>query len=181
MPPRTNTANHGIYVPARQHSRHRHSAAFLALPPHPIPNANLNLSPSAGTRRSRNPSLDGLYNAMPRSSDSRDCQEQYVLGASASTSTNTTFPTLTNYKICRSSRTTPFSACGFPWSFTFFELRFPRHRWNAPTRHHRGWTWRRHAQQTRSPLRWFITSFSPQHQPTSTKRTRRRFPQASFC
>jgi len=54
-------------VPSRQHSRHhqssRHSAAFPILPPHPIPNPNPNLSPSAGTRRPRTPSMDGLYNA----------------------------------------------------------------------------------------------------------------------
>ena len=50
----------------------------------------------------------------------------------------TMFPSPTNYKICRCSRTTSFSASGFPWSFTFFKLQFPRRRWNAPTRHHRG-------------------------------------------
>ena len=59
-------------VPSRQHSRHRHSAAFPALPPHPIPNPNPNMSPSAGTRRPRTPSLDGLYNAtQPPSKRSR--------------------------------------------------------------------------------------------------------------
>ena len=51
-------------APSQQHSRHRHSAAFPALLPHPIPNPNPNLSPSAGTRRPRTPSLDGLYNAI---------------------------------------------------------------------------------------------------------------------
>ena len=49
-------------VPSRQHSRHQSSRAFPALPPHPIPNPD-HLSPSAGTRRPRTPSMDGLYNS----------------------------------------------------------------------------------------------------------------------
>lgn len=50
-------------VPSRQHSRHQQSTrAFPALPPHPIPNPD-HLSPNAGTRRPRTPSMDGLYNA----------------------------------------------------------------------------------------------------------------------
>ena len=59
-------------APSQQHSRRRHSAAFPALLPHPIPNPNPTLSPSAGTRRPRTPSLDGLYNAtQPPSKRSR--------------------------------------------------------------------------------------------------------------
>ena len=51
-------------VPSRQHSRHQQSShAFPALPPHPIPNPSLNLSPNTGTRRPRTPSMNGLYNA----------------------------------------------------------------------------------------------------------------------
>ena len=50
-------------VPSRQHSRHQQSSrAFPVLPPHPIPNPD-HLSPNAGTRRPRTPSMDGLYNA----------------------------------------------------------------------------------------------------------------------
>ena len=50
-------------VPSRQHSRHHQSSrAFPTLPPHPIPNPE-HLSPNAGTRRPRTPSMDGLYNA----------------------------------------------------------------------------------------------------------------------
>ena len=48
-------------IPSRQHSRHQQSSrAFPALPPHPNPN----LSPNAGTRRPRTPSMDGLYNVV---------------------------------------------------------------------------------------------------------------------
>jgi hypothetical protein len=48
-------------VPSRQHSRHQQSSrTFPALPPHPIPNTD-HLSPNAGTRRPRTPSMDGIY------------------------------------------------------------------------------------------------------------------------
>ena len=49
-------------IPSQRNPR-RHLAAFSFLPPHPIPNANPNLSLSTGTRRPRTPSMDGLYSA----------------------------------------------------------------------------------------------------------------------
>lgn len=60
-------------LPSRQPSRHQQSSRqFPSLPPHPVPNPNPNLSPSAGTRRPRTPSLDGMYNAaQPPSKRSR--------------------------------------------------------------------------------------------------------------
>ena len=58
-------------VPSRQHSRHQQSSrAFPSLPPHPIPNTD-HLSPNAGTRRPRTPSMDGLYNTQPPPKRSR--------------------------------------------------------------------------------------------------------------
>jgi hypothetical protein len=59
-------------VPSRQHSRHQQSSrAFPVLPPHPIPNHD-HLSPNAGTRRPRTPSMDGIYNnAQPPPKRSR--------------------------------------------------------------------------------------------------------------
>ena len=59
-------------VPSRQHSRHQQSSrAFPTLPPHPNPNPD-HLSPNAGSRRPRTPSMDGLYtNAQPPPKRSR--------------------------------------------------------------------------------------------------------------
>ena len=49
-------------IRSRRHSRHQQSGCAFPTVPHPILNLD-HLSPNAGTRRPRTPSMDGLYNS----------------------------------------------------------------------------------------------------------------------
>ena len=76
---------------------------------------------------------------LPRSSDSPDYQEQYLAWACQHRLIQRSqAPQIIKYADPYGQHL--FSAFGFPWPFTFFKLQFPRRRWTAPTRHHRGWT-----------------------------------------